>query len=116
AASDEFAASLSVMRSTSRLTSKSRAISSRLVTASRARSRATAERRLATRLTARKAISAIQFCGSTIVSVPMGGRKKKLSVNTEITDVVSATHKRAPAATNSTTTRKLNATVVAFDT
>lgn len=39
--------------------------------------RATADRWPATRLTVRSANSAIQFCGSAIVSVPTGGRKKK---------------------------------------
>ena len=62
--------------------------SSRRVIASRVRSRATAERLLATRLTARNANSATQFCGSTIVNVPIGGRKKKLSAKTETIDVV----------------------------
>ena len=44
----------------------------------RARSCAAAERLLAMTATTRNAKSAIQFCGSAIVKVPTGGRKKKL--------------------------------------
>ena len=74
-ASIEIASRLSVMTITSRLKSKSRASSSRRPTASSVRVRATADKLLATRLTARKANSAIQFCGSAMVKVPTGGRK-----------------------------------------
>ncbi len=75
-ASMAIASRLSVMRSTSRLRSKRRASSSRRLTASVVRVRATAERLLATRLTARKTSSATQLGGSAIVNVPTGGRKK----------------------------------------
>ena len=49
--------------------------------ASRARSCAAADRLLAMTATTRNANSAIQFCGSAMVNVPTGGRKKKLSVS-----------------------------------
>ena len=78
--------------------------------------RATADRLLATRLTARNANSATQFCGSAIVRVPIGGRKKKLKQSIAATEVTSAARKRAVAATTSTTMRNVIATVVAFDT
>ena len=72
------ASRLSVVSSTSRLRSKSRASSSRRPTLRWPAPRATADRLLATRLTARKANSATQFCGSAMVKVPTGGRKTKL--------------------------------------
>ena len=71
------ASRLSVIISTSRLRSNRRASSSRRPSASAVRARATADRLLATRLTARNAKSATQLCGSAIVKVPTGGRKKK---------------------------------------
>ena len=92
--------------STSRLRSNSRASSSRRPTASCVRARATADRLLATRLTARKANSATQFWGSAIVNVPTGGRKKKLRQSIAATEVATATHSRDVAATTSTTSRK----------
>ena len=82
--------------------------------ASAARSRATADKRLATRLTARNVNSATQFCGSAIVNVWTGGRKKKLNATIAAIDVATATHKRDEAATNKTTSKYDNATVVAF--
>src|SRR5262245_13391095 len=103
AASAAFASRLSVINRTSRLTSKRRATSSRLVVASSARARATADRLLATRLTARNTKSAIQFCGSAIVKVPTGGRKKKLKESTATTDVAIAAQRCEVAATTSTT-------------
>src|SRR4051812_14199199 len=60
AASDEFATLPSVTSKISRLTSRSLASSSRRVTASFVRSRATADKLLATRLTARNANKATQ--------------------------------------------------------
>ena len=115
-ASDAFAAWLSVMSRMSRLRSNRRPSASRRASASCVRARATADRLLATRLTARKANSAIQFCGSAIEKVPMGGRKKKLKTSAAASDVVAATQRRAVAATSNTTIRKLRATVAAFRT
>ena len=75
------APAVSVVSSTSRVRSNSRVTSFRRAIASRARSCAAAERLLAMTATTRKANNAIQFCGSAIVNVPTGGRKKKLSVS-----------------------------------
>src|SRR5436305_1999232 len=100
--------------STSQLKSNKRANSSRRASASSARARATDERLLATRLTARNVTSATQFCGSAIASVPIGGRKKKLKQRSAAMDVVTATQSRDVAATTSTTSRKLSAMVVTF--
>ena len=99
------ASRLSVMTSTSRLRSNRRASSSRRPSASDVRARATADRLLATRLTARNATSATQFCGSAMVSVPTGGRKKKLNATMATREVVTATHRRDVAATTSTTSK-----------
>ena len=112
----EIASRLSVMTRTSRLKSKSRASSPRRPSASLARARATADRLLATRLTARNANSATQFCGSAIVNVPTGGRKAKLKKSTAITEVATATHSRDVVATTSTISRNVVETVAAFDT
>ena len=101
----ESASGLSVIISTSRLRSNRRASSSRRPTASSVRARATADRLLATRLTARKAKSATQFCGSAIVKVPTGGRKKKFRHSMATTDVTTAIARRDVAATTSTTIR-----------
>src|ERR1700687_1643683 len=98
----------------SRLRSNRRDTSSRRASASRCRSRASDERRLATRPTARKANNATQFCESAIVKVPTGGSEKKLKQSIATRDVVTATHIREDAATNSTTSRYESATVVAF--
>ncbi len=62
------------------------------------------------------ASSATQFCGSTIVSVPTGGRKKKLKEIIETTDASPATHRREVAAATRTIRRKLSATVVVLPT
>ena len=58
-----------------RLNEYSRSISSRRASASMVLRRARAERWLEMAAVSRKATSATQFCGSAIVSVPMGGRK-----------------------------------------
>ncbi len=115
-ASEALAASLSVISRTSRLRSNSRPSSSRLATASRVRARAIAERLLATRLTTRREKRAAQFCGSAIVSVPTGGRKKKLKARTEANEVTIATQSGAVAATRSTTIRNPIATVAVIGT
>src|ERR1700704_1851703 len=104
-ANGAIASSLSVSRRISRLRSNNRATSSRLATASSVRVRATEDRLLATRLTVRNAKSATQFRGSAMVSVPTGGKKKKLMQNIATTDVVTATHSPLVAATTSTTSR-----------
>ena len=80
------------------------------------RARATADRLLATRLTARKANSATQFCGSAIVNVPTGGRKEEVEAEHRATEVATATHSRDVAATTRTTIRKVVDTVAAFET
>ena len=108
------ASRLSVVTSTSRLRSKSRASSSRRLIASRARSRATVDRLLATRLTARNANSATQFCGSATTNVPTGGRKTKLKVSIAAMEIVTATHSGELAATSRTTISNAVATVVAL--
>ena len=105
----------SVVISTSRLRSNRRASSSRRARASSVRARATAERLLATRLTARNANSATQFCGSAIVNVPTGGRKKKLKASTATIDIATATRKVETAATTRTTSRNVVETVAAFE-
>ncbi len=115
-ASTEMASRLSVITRMSRLKSNRRASSSRRPTASWVRARATAERLLATRLTARNATRATQLCGSAIVKVPIGGRKKKLKLRTATIEVTMATHRLAVAATTRTTIRNVIDTVVAFDT
>ena len=115
-AASAIASRLSVITSTSRLRSNSRASSSRRPIASCVRARATADRLLATRLTARNANSATQFCGSAIVSVPTGGRKKKLKQSIATTDVTTATQSRDVAATTRTIIRNVVDTVAAFDT
>ena len=77
-ASASMAPVVSVVSSTSRVRSKSRVTSLRRAIASRARSCAAADRLLAMTATTRNANRAIQFCGSAMVKVPTGGRKKKL--------------------------------------
>ena len=111
----ESASRLSVIMSTSRLRSNSRASSSRRPIASCVRALATAERLLATRLTARKANNATQFCGSAIVNVSTGGRKKKLRQSIETMEVTTATQRREVAATTSTTIKYVVETVAAFE-
>ena len=51
-----------------------------------------------------------------MVSVPTGGRKKKLKQRTATSDVTTAIHSRDVAATTRTTIRKVIDTVVAFET
>jgi len=65
--------------------------------ASRALRLATAERRLAISDVARKLNKATQFCGSAIVNVLMGGRKKKLKVRVASTEA-KARLQKAPSA------------------
>ena len=51
-----------------------------------------------------------------MVSVPTGGRKKKLKQSIATTDVVTATHRREVAATTSTISRNVVETVAALAT
>ena len=62
--------------------------------------------------TTRKANNAIQFCGSAIVNVPIGGRKKKLSVSIARSETAIAVLSRASVAAPSTTRRSASAAVV----
>src|SRR6187200_1759020 len=84
----------------------------RLALASRARACTAADRLLAITATTRNATSAIQFCASAIVSVPSGGRKKKLNASVAVTAVTVAIHRRPNVAIPSTMRRSANATVV----
>ena len=70
------------MSSRPRLRAYNLSTSPRLSSASTARRFARAESWLAISDVARKANSATQFCGSAIVTVPIGGRKKKLKHST----------------------------------
>ena len=89
------APAVSVVSSTSRVRSNSRVTSLRRAIASRARSCAAADRLLAMTATTRNANSAIQFCGSAMVKVPTGGRKKKFSASIATTETTIATRSRA---------------------
>src|SRR5437867_2122215 len=102
------------MNSTLRLKSNSRVTLSRRCSASWARARTADDRLLATRLTARKMNRATQFCGSSIVQAPTGGKKKKLKQSIAAIDALTAIHNLAVAAVTSTTSRKVSATVVAL--
>jgi hypothetical protein len=63
---------------------------------------------------ARKATSAIQFCGSAMVSVPNGGRKKKLKASVASMAMKIESLSPQNAETTRTATRKVSATVVGF--
>ena len=106
------APAVSVVNSTSRVKSNRRVTSLRRPIASRARSCAAADRLLAMTATTRNANSAIQFCGSAIVNVPTGGRKKKFNVSIATTDTTIAIRRRAMVAVPRTTRSNANATVV----
>src|SRR5438128_2161412 len=111
-ASASIAVALSVVKSTSRVRSNRRVTSFRRAMASRARSCAAADRLLAITATTRNANKAIQFCGSAIVKVPTGGRKKKFNVSIATIDIRIAIRRRATVAAPSTTSRSARATVV----
>src|SRR5215204_2162458 len=106
------APAVSVVNSTSRVRSKRRVTSLRLAIASDARACAAADRLLAMTATTRNAKSAIQFCGSAMVNVPSGGRKKKLSTSIAAPDTTMAAHRRPTVAVARTTRRKASETVV----
>ena len=60
----------------------------------------------------KKTPSAIQFCGSAMVNVWIGGMKKKLKHTTPKTEAKSAGLLPQRIAANSTTNKKVKATVV----
>jgi hypothetical protein len=60
----------------------------------------------------RKAVSAIQLSAAAIVKLPSGGRKKKLKQSIASTAVVEAGVLPQRVATNNTTSKNANATVV----
>ena len=64
---------------------------------------------------ARNATNATQFCGSAIVNVPTGGRKKKLKQSTATTDAVVASTMPQPWRSSRIATRYVSATVVGID-
>src|ERR1700732_1021969 len=104
-AASERNASAPVSSKASRLKSKSRPSSCSLA-------RATEDRLLATRLTVMKAKKATQSCGSLMLKVPTGGRKKKSNASAATTDASAATQSRDEAATKRMINRKDSATVV----
>jgi hypothetical protein len=80
--------------------------------ASAARDRAADARWLPTRLTARNTNHTIECCGSAIVSVPNGGRKKKFRTSAAATDAGTATRRVATAEMQSTASSSSSATTV----
>jgi hypothetical protein len=72
------------------------------------------DRRLAISDVVRKLNSAIQFCGSAIVNLPTGGRKKKLNVSVAAIEASADSTKPHVLAINRTSTRYANPTVVAL--
>jgi hypothetical protein len=82
--------------------------------ASNARALALADSRLAINDVARKLNRATQFCGSAMVKVPTGGKKKKLKTSVaRIEDSAASTNPQVLAMIK-TTSRYANPTVVAF--
>ena len=79
---------------------------------SRASSRTLSERWLAISEVHRNAIRATQFCGSAMVRVPTGGRKKKLKHKVDRIDIGIAYLNPHAAETTKIATNKLRATVV----
>src|SRR5437660_12601755 len=98
----------------SRVRSNSRVSSCRRSMASLAFARADDDSCVATMLTTRNANRMIQLYGSASVSVPIGGRKKKLKQNIAATEVSDAVQSSATAPTNSTTSRYASAMLVGF--
>src|ERR1700693_4340424 len=72
------------------------------------------EKRLAVIEVARNANSATQFCGSAMVKVPIGGKKKKLKHNTATTEAVIDSTSPHLAAMNRMATRYAKPAVVAL--
>ena len=83
-------------------------------TASRARALAFADSRLAIREVARKLNRATQFCGSAIVKVPTGGKKKKLKTRVARIDDTAASKNPQVLAMLKTSSKYANPTVVAL--
>src|SRR5579862_212921 len=79
-----------------------------------ARVLATDASRLATKATVMKARKPTQSCGSLMLNVPMGGRKKKSRQSAAATDVTMATQSSEEAATKSTRSRYDTAAVVSL--
>src|SRR5438132_9703290 len=73
-----------------------------------------ADKRLAISDVARKLNNATQFCGSAMVSVPTGGRKKRLNATVARSEDTSASTNPQVLATTSTNNRYANPIVVAF--
>ena len=80
--------------------------------ASRARRLAIVDRRLAMSEVARKLNKATQFCGSAIVNLPTGGKKKRLKRRVARTEAKAASRNPHALAMTSTTNRYANPTVV----
>src|SRR6202795_471393 len=72
------------------------------------------EKRLAVTEVARNANSATQFCGSAMLKVPTGGKKKKLKHNTAKTEAVIDSTSPHLAAMNRIATRYAKPAVVAL--
>jgi len=71
-----------------------------------------ADRRLAMSEVARKLNKATQFCGSAIVNLPIGGKKKKLKRRVARTEANAASRNPHALAMTSTSSRYANPTVV----
>src|SRR6266567_2618412 len=82
--------------------------------ASTARAFAFAESRLAISEVARKLKRATQFCGSAIVNVPTGGKKKKLKTSVARTEDTAASKNPQVLAMSRMSSRYANPTVIAF--
>jgi hypothetical protein len=72
------------------------------------------DRRLAMSDVVRKLKRATQFCGSAIVNLPTGGRKKKLKVSVAAIEVTAASTNPQTLALISTRSRYANPAVVAL--
>src|SRR5579864_1990298 len=97
-----------------RLSAYNRSISRCESRASWARLLACMEKRLAVMEVARNANSATQFCGSAMVKVPIGGKKKKLKHSTATMEPAIDSTSPHRAAINRMATRYAKAAVVAF--
>src|SRR6266404_6298647 len=83
-------------------------------TASNARRLTSADRRLAISAVVRKLNRATQFCGSAIVNLPTGGKKKKLNVSVAAIDATAASMNPQKLAIINTRSRYAKPAVVAF--
>src|ERR1700676_3335038 len=89
-----------------------RSTSRRLRLDSSASRRTRVESWLAISEVARNAASATQFCGSAIVNVPTGGRKKKLKASMATTEVTMATARPQIVDITKIASNNVSATVV----